>query len=65
MLSILQDRAGQVTTDWEKKTMGDSWVIPTTRQVRVTTDWEKKTMGDSWVIPTTKQGRVTAESCPA
>ena len=25
-------KAGQVTTDWEKKTMGDSWVIPTTRK---------------------------------
>ena len=25
-------KAGQGTTDWEKKTMGDSWVIPTTRQ---------------------------------
>ena len=28
---LLQVRA--VTTDWEKKTMGDSWVIPTTRQL--------------------------------
>ena len=27
---LLQGRAEQVTTDWEKKTMGDSWVIPTT-----------------------------------
>ena len=23
-------KAGQGTTDWEKKLMGDSWVIPTT-----------------------------------
>ena len=23
---LLLDRAGQVTTDWEKKTMGDSWL---------------------------------------
>ena len=36
----VQDRAGYVTTDWKKKMMGDSWVIPTTtRQGRITIDW--------------------------
>ena len=34
--TIITTRQGRDTTDWEKKTMGDSWVIPTTRQGRVT-----------------------------
>ena len=33
-----------VSTDWEKKEMGDSWVILTTRQGRITIDW--KVMGE-------------------
>ena len=55
---LLQGRSGQVTTDWEKKTMGDSWAIPATRLGRITFDWEKKTMGDSWVIPNTRRGMI-------
>ena len=34
--TIITTRQVRDATDWEKKTMGDSWVIPTTRQGRVT-----------------------------